>query len=85
MTHVYGYRQRKPNVTSDQSFEHQHNRALQVRVLLLNASLQIDGNQISAETKRPVRVIRGPNKHSKYAPAAGYRYDGLYVVEKVCL
>ncbi|KAF8346314.1 PUA-like domain-containing protein [Amanita rubescens] len=60
---VYG---RKPNVTFDQSFEHQHNRAL----------------QISAETKRPVRVIRGPHKHSKYAPETGYRYDGLYIVEK---
>ncbi|KJA15891.1 hypothetical protein HYPSUDRAFT_1066652 [Hypholoma sublateritium FD-334 SS-4] len=36
----------------------------------------------SAETRRPVRVVRGPNVHSKYAPARGYRYDGLYVVER---
>ncbi|KAK7443494.1 hypothetical protein VKT23_015667 [Stygiomarasmius scandens] len=31
-------------------------------------------------TKRPVRVIRGSEGNSKYAPAEGYRYDGLYVV-----
>lgn len=29
----------------------------------------------------PVRVIRGANKHSPFAPATGYRYDGLYRVE----
>jgi hypothetical protein len=38
--------------------------------------------QVSAETKKPVRVIRGFKCKSKYAPAEGYRYDGLYVVEK---
>jgi E3 ubiquitin-protein ligase UHRF1 len=37
---------------------------------------------VSAETKKPVRVIRGFKCKSKYAPAEGYRYDGLYVVEK---
>ena len=36
----------------------------------------------SAETKKPVRVIRGFKLPSPYAPAEGYRYDGLYVVEK---
>jgi len=36
---------------------------------------------ISCETKRPVRVVRGKNKSSHYAPASGYRYDGLYVVD----
>ncbi|KAF9001309.1 PUA-like domain-containing protein [Cyathus striatus] len=36
----------------------------------------------SAETQRPVRVIRGPNQESVYAPSDGYRYDGLYVVKK---
>src|SRR5687767_6609599 len=30
----------------------------------------------------PVRVIRGANSHSQFAPKAGYRYDGLYRVEK---
>jgi E3 ubiquitin-protein ligase UHRF1 len=38
--------------------------------------------QLSAEHKKPVRVIRGFKCKSKYAPAEGYRYDGLYVVEK---
>ncbi|KAJ7637101.1 PUA-like domain-containing protein [Roridomyces roridus] len=32
---------------------------------------------------RPVRVIRGPEGHIRYSPAAGYRYDGLYYVTKV--
>ncbi|TFK68925.1 SRA-YDG [Pluteus cervinus] len=50
--------------TYDQSFDHQHNRAL----------------QRSFETRKPVRVIRGPNANPKFAPASGYRYDGLYVV-----
>lgn len=35
----------------------------------------------SAETKRPVRVLRGQTKW-KGAPFSGYRYDGLYVVEE---
>ncbi|KII85751.1 hypothetical protein PLICRDRAFT_144307 [Plicaturopsis crispa FD-325 SS-3] len=52
--------------TQDQSFMHPDNRALQV----------------SAETKRPVRVIRGASGKSKYAPREHYRYDGLYIVEK---
>jgi putative restriction endonuclease len=29
----------------------------------------------------PVRVIRGANLDSQYAPPSGYRYDGLYLVE----
>ena len=29
----------------------------------------------------PVRVIRGARHPSPYAPVAGYRYDGLYMVE----
>lgn len=36
----------------------------------------------SAQTKKPVRVIRGYKLPSPYAPVEGYRYDGLYVVEK---
>ena len=39
--------------------------------------------QRSSETRKPVRVIRGYKLHSPYAPAEGYRYDGLYTVEKV--
>ncbi|TFK68926.1 hypothetical protein BDN72DRAFT_878756 [Pluteus cervinus] len=52
--------------TSDQSWEHPHNGSL-LR---------------SFETKRPVRVIRGTNSKSPYAPLSGYRYDGLYIVTK---
>lgn len=29
----------------------------------------------------PVRVIRGANLDSSYAPRSGYRYDGLYLVD----
>ncbi|KAF8631649.1 hypothetical protein AX17_005051 [Amanita inopinata Kibby_2008] len=50
----------------DQSFSHDDNRALQK----------------SAETGRPVRVIRGASLNSVYAPAGGYRYDGLYKVDR---
>eukprot|EP01114_Cavostelium_apophysatum_P023546 TRINITY_DN8904_c0_g1_i2.p1 TRINITY_DN8904_c0_g1~~TRINITY_DN8904_c0_g1_i2.p1 ORF type:complete len:282 (-),score=29.01 TRINITY_DN8904_c0_g1_i2:150-995(-) len=32
--------------------------------------------------KKPIRVTRGYGTHSKYAPVSGYRYDGLYTVEK---
>jgi putative restriction endonuclease len=37
---------------------------------------------ISCENSLPVRVIRGFNKHSKFAPETGYRYDGLYLIEE---
>lgn len=30
----------------------------------------------------PVRVIRGARQRSPYAPVAGYRYEGLYLVEQ---
>ncbi|KAJ6604685.1 PUA-like domain-containing protein [Mycena vulgaris] len=52
--------------SSDQTFEHSFNKSL----------------KISSETKKPVRVIRGYKLHSPYAPYEGYRYDGLYRVEK---
>ncbi|KAF9270246.1 hypothetical protein L218DRAFT_23267 [Marasmius fiardii PR-910] len=50
----------------DQSFDDNFNRSL----------------KISSETRKPVRVIRGYKLHSPYAPYEGYRYDGLYIVEK---
>ncbi|KAH9849783.1 hypothetical protein C2E23DRAFT_736548 [Lenzites betulinus] len=50
----------------DQSFENNYNKAL----------------KRSCETKKPVRVIRGYKLDSIYAPAEGYRYDGLYTVER---
>lgn len=38
--------------------------------------------KVSSQTKKPVRVIRGYKLPSIYAPKSGYRYDGLYIVEK---
>jgi len=52
--------------SSHQSFENRFNNALKK----------------SCETKKPIRVIRGYKLKSPYAPAEGYRYDGLYTVEK---
>jgi hypothetical protein len=37
---------------------------------------------LNHERKVPVRVLRGYQLDSKYAPSAGYRYDGLYWVTK---
>ena len=48
-----------------------------------DSPLVILHSQKSTETKQPVRVIRGYKLHSPYAPLEGYRYDGLYTVEKV--
>jgi SAD/SRA domain len=59
----------KSNQTDDQSFMHHDNAALKK----------------NAQTKQPVRVVRGVNARSKYAPDFGFRYDGLYMVEKVRL
>ncbi|KAH7332889.1 PUA-like domain-containing protein [Rhizoctonia solani] len=52
--------------SSHQSFEHTFNKAL----------------KISSETRKPVRVIRGYKLPGIYAPETGYRYDGLYIVER---
>ncbi|KAJ7925819.1 PUA-like domain-containing protein [Mycena leptocephala] len=52
--------------SSDQTFDNSFNKAL----------------KISSEKKKPVRVIRGYKLDSPYAPYEGYRYDGLYRVEK---
>ncbi|KAI0365482.1 hypothetical protein BV20DRAFT_954158, partial [Pilatotrama ljubarskyi] len=49
----------------DQSFEHSMNQALLK----------------SMETQQPVRVIRGWELRSAYAPKEGFRYDGLYRVK----
>lgn len=37
---------------------------------------------ISCNENLPVRVIRGYQMHSDFAPAEGYRYDGLYYVKE---
>ena len=36
----------------------------------------------NVENRRPVRVIRGFKLDSPFAPTEGYRYDGLYTVER---
>ncbi|KAJ3038176.1 hypothetical protein HDV00_000921 [Rhizophlyctis rosea] len=50
----------------------------------VNASVLERGNKalyVSSQTGNPVRVVRG-YKCGEFAPAEGYRYDGLYKVEK---
>lgn len=56
------------------------------RALALNCSAPIN-DRVGAEAKdwrsgKPVRVVRNMKggKHSKYAPAEGNRYDGIYKV-----
>lgn len=51
---------------ADQDINHSHNAAL----------------VYSEECGLPVRVIRGPKGEKPYAPKQGYRYDGLYKVER---
>jgi E3 ubiquitin-protein ligase UHRF1 len=41
--------------------------------------------QMSSETGKPVRVIRGHELESKFAPWEGFRYDGLYICKSVTL
>ncbi|BCJ43393.1 hypothetical protein GCM10010168_42970 [Actinoplanes ianthinogenes] len=36
----------------------------------------------SSLTKAPVRVIRGAHEGNPHAPATGFRYDGLFMVER---
>lgn len=48
-----------------------------------NQSWDAHGNKglrVSQFKKLPVRVIRGPHAHSKFAPKSGYVYGGLYQV-----
>ncbi|KAG6375672.1 E3 ubiquitin-protein ligase UHRF1 [Boletus reticuloceps] len=54
---------------ADQSFDDHPNRAL----------------YISYVTKKPVRVIRGPDRSNQWAPSFGYDYDGLYVVHSATM
>lgn len=45
--------------------------------MLLRGSLALSRSRLSG---LPVRVVRGSSLRSAYAPARGYRYDGLYRV-----
>ncbi|KAJ7112989.1 PUA-like domain-containing protein [Mycena epipterygia] len=49
---------------ADQSMDHPHNNYLKK----------------SFQNGRHVRVVRGPNEASPWAPTEGYRYDGMYLV-----
>jgi putative restriction endonuclease len=62
----HGGRDGSGRQVSDQSFESPGNAALQTSLL----------------TGAPVRVVRGAHRGSVYAPQSGYRYDGLFLVEK---
>lgn len=42
-----------------------------------------EGLQNAHREGTPVRVLRGPELKSPFAPAVGYRYDGLYAVTDV--
>lgn len=71
--------------SSDQSFETHDNQSLLVCAQPFGTLIRdVNTLQVSMETKKPIRVIRGYKLHSRYAPLEGYRYDGLYTVEEVC-
>ena len=69
----------------DQSFDHKDNEALYVRSSRPANVARSTALQISCELGKLVRVIRGHHLGSKYAPQAGYRYDGLYKVINVII
>ena len=41
-----------------------------------------EGMRVNIAEGLPVRVIRGPKGEPAFAPRTGYRYDGLYTVER---
>jgi putative restriction endonuclease len=63
----HGGRDESGRQTSDQTFDAPGNAALQSSHL----------------TGAPVRVVRGAHHSSAHAPHSGYRYDGLFRVERV--
>lgn len=72
--------------TFDQSFEHSTNASLKVSLSSRNKQREvITSAQTSSVTRKPVRVIRGFKLQSPFAPATGYRYDGLYIIERAWL
>ncbi|KAJ3539004.1 hypothetical protein NM688_g6429 [Phlebia brevispora] len=64
-------------------------RAPEVRFGPQTCDQSLDKNNLnqslvmSAKRQTPVRVIRGSGLKSKFAPYAGFRYDGLYTVHNV--
>jgi len=75
--HVYPWANRRgQNRTAPQSFDQDWQN-------LTNAALRQN-----SETGEPVRVVRGPKLqggHGTGESGGGYRYDGLYTVEKAAL
>ena len=68
-----GGRRRGQNRTAPQSFDQDWNNVTNAALLL------------NHETQQPVRVVRGPKARGDHGTAksgGGYRYDGLYAVEK---
>jgi E3 ubiquitin-protein ligase UHRF1 len=68
-----GGRRRGQNRTAPQSFDQDWTN-------VTNAALRLN-----CETGKPVRVVRGPKlngPHGTSADGGGYRYDGLFVVER---
>ena len=61
--------------TKDQTFEHRDNHALYVRSHSLADGKDLIIVQMSRELGRPVRVIRGHQLNSKYAPWEGFVTD----------
>ncbi|RPD55004.1 hypothetical protein L226DRAFT_515388 [Lentinus tigrinus ALCF2SS1-7] len=64
-----GARPRDGPQTCDQDFKNTRNASL----------------KLSAVRHTPVRVVRGFKSTSNYAPTKGFRYDGLYEVDKAWL
>lgn len=67
-----GGRRRGQNRTAAQSFDQGWSNAT-------NAALRLN-----CKSGRPVRIVRGPKLQGEHGTGAsgGYRYDGLYIVEK---
>ncbi|MGW4059055.1 YDG/SRA domain-containing protein [Amycolatopsis sp. NPDC004747] len=65
----HGGRDGRGRQESDQTFEASGNAALRTSWL----------------TGAPVRVVRGADRKSPYAPDSGYRYDGLFRVDDAAL
>ncbi|KAK9818406.1 hypothetical protein WJX72_012169 [[Myrmecia] bisecta] len=57
------------------------------RVAEQSSDQQLSGNNLALAVniwrKNPMRVVRGSKNKSQYAPAEGYRYDGLYEVAEM--
>jgi len=63
--------------TQDQTFDHKDNNALYVRSQSLADDTGLNIVQVSFQRNRPVRVIRGHQLNSKYAPWDGFVTDNL--------